>query len=174
MAERRELLSYQAKLDEARERLDNGKITQKEFEHIKADLAETMPKAVYEKLAPKQQEKVAEARADAEPVAVGTCTILTTHPDNKRIMRQATGLPLRGIFRPKNRLLQGKPCNLPFAGSAGIIGAGNIVSPFGRVQCGLRPASNREQANAVSTALRRRIMADYHQKLTNIAKMVYS
>lgn len=48
--ERQQLLDYQSKLDEARDRLDKGDITQKELNRIKTDLSATMPDAVREKL----------------------------------------------------------------------------------------------------------------------------
>ena len=44
------LSDYQLKLDEARERLDSGKLTQDEFDEIKDDLQETMPIEVRRKL----------------------------------------------------------------------------------------------------------------------------
>lgn len=48
--QRHELSTYQAKLDEARERLDKGEITAKELKTLKADLAADMPDAVRKKL----------------------------------------------------------------------------------------------------------------------------
>ncbi|MBO6814511.1 MAG: hypothetical protein JJ891_06605 [Rhizobiaceae bacterium] len=44
------LAGYQLKLDEARERLDSGKLTQDEFDEIKDDLEQTMPIEVRHKL----------------------------------------------------------------------------------------------------------------------------
>lgn len=61
-AKQQQLLEYQAKLDEARERLDNGDITQKELDDLKADLAADMPNAVREKLG------IEEPKENADPV----------------------------------------------------------------------------------------------------------
>lgn len=44
--EREGLLEYQAKLDEARERLDTGNMTREEFDALRDDLKSTMPDAV--------------------------------------------------------------------------------------------------------------------------------
>lgn len=44
--ERQELLDYQAKLDEARERVDAGDMTREEFDELRDDLTSTMPDAV--------------------------------------------------------------------------------------------------------------------------------
>lgn len=44
--ERQELLDYQAKLDEARERLDAGEMTREEYDRLREDLVEQMPEAV--------------------------------------------------------------------------------------------------------------------------------
>lgn len=46
LQERQELLDYQVKLDEARERLDAGDITREDFEALRDDLTGTMPDAV--------------------------------------------------------------------------------------------------------------------------------
>jgi len=46
LQEREGLLAYQAKLDEARERLDAGDITREDFEALRDDLTSTMPDAV--------------------------------------------------------------------------------------------------------------------------------
>ena len=50
MKERQQLLDYQDKLDQARERLDAGEITQKELDQLKTELKDTMPDAVRQKL----------------------------------------------------------------------------------------------------------------------------
>lgn len=44
--ERVELIDYQAKLDEARERLDRGEMSQEEFDGLRDDLKASMPEAV--------------------------------------------------------------------------------------------------------------------------------
>lgn len=49
-AEREQLLDYQTRLDKARERLDKGELTQKEFVQLKGDLSAAMPEAVRRKL----------------------------------------------------------------------------------------------------------------------------
>lgn len=46
LAERREILAYQEKLDNARERLDSGEMTQGEYERLRDDLKVGMPEAV--------------------------------------------------------------------------------------------------------------------------------
>lgn len=48
--EKAELLEYQGKVDEARERLEAGDISQKEFEAMQQDLADDMPDRVRENL----------------------------------------------------------------------------------------------------------------------------
>jgi hypothetical protein len=65
--ERADILDYQAKLDEARERLDSGDMTQQDFDELQASLLEDMPDAVrdqFEVLASKL-EQVTEASAVA-------------------------------------------------------------------------------------------------------------
>lgn len=49
-SERGQLLEYQDKLDNARERLDNGEITTKELDALKGDLEKSMPDAVRAKI----------------------------------------------------------------------------------------------------------------------------
>lgn len=68
--EREQLLTYQAKLDKARELLDKGEITYKELESLKADLAEGMPDTVRTKLdrdKPKADASPARETAAAKP-----------------------------------------------------------------------------------------------------------
>lgn len=67
-AERAELLEYQTKLDEARERLDSGEITQEEFDKMREDLIAAMPEAVREQIPELAEEKDADAKASAAPV----------------------------------------------------------------------------------------------------------
>lgn len=61
--ERKALLDYQAKLDDARARLDKGEITEQELSETKADLTATMPDAVREKLG------IEKPKADVAPAA---------------------------------------------------------------------------------------------------------
>jgi len=83
-AERQQLLDYQDRLDQARERLDAGDITQKELDALKAELKDTMPEAVRRKL--DQDTPKAEATM-AQPTT--TATVIPDGMD--RIMRN-TGL----------------------------------------------------------------------------------
>lgn len=83
--EREQLLTYQAKLDEARERLDKGEITHKELESLKADIAEDMPDAVRTKLdrdKPKAASDPAHETAAAKPA----------HPADMDALMRQTGL----------------------------------------------------------------------------------
>lgn len=66
-AERAELLAYQAKLDEARERLDSGEITQEEFDKMRENLIAAMPESVREQIPELAEEKDADAKATAAP-----------------------------------------------------------------------------------------------------------
>lgn len=83
-AEQRELLEYQAKLDKARERLDEGDITQKELDRLKEGLAADMPDAVRVKLdiEPKANTVPAQEIAAAKPAL----------PANMDDLMQKTGL----------------------------------------------------------------------------------
>lgn len=83
-AERQQLLDYQDRLDQARERLDAGDITQKELDALKAELKDTMPEAVRRRL--DQDTPKAEATM-AQPTT--TATVIPDGMD--RIMRN-TGL----------------------------------------------------------------------------------
>lgn len=84
-AVQRDLLDYQAKLDAARERLDEGDITKKELEKIEADLAAEMPESVREKLGLDQQ------KADAGSAKETTAAKPALPTDMDSLMRQ-TGL----------------------------------------------------------------------------------
>lgn len=81
----KELLAYQQKLDEARERLDAGDITQQELEDIKADLAADMPNAVREKLG------IEERAADVGPSQT-IATVEPALPANMDALMRQTGL----------------------------------------------------------------------------------
>jgi DNA repair exonuclease SbcCD ATPase subunit len=81
-AEREELIDYQARLDDARERLDDDEITRNELDEIKADLDEAMPVSVRATLEP-------DAPRPAEHVQPTTVAALPDDMDN--LMRQ-TGL----------------------------------------------------------------------------------
>lgn len=83
--DRQQLLEYQAKLDEARERLDKGEITHKELESLKADIAEDMPDAVRTKLdrdKPKAASDPEHETAAAKPA----------HPADMDALMRQTGL----------------------------------------------------------------------------------
>ncbi|MEJ0017590.1 MAG: hypothetical protein WDN25_13690 [Acetobacteraceae bacterium] len=62
--ERKQLHDYQTKLDEARQRLDRGDITQADLDKLKDDLSASMPEAVRQKL---DLEKQPKAEAEAAP-----------------------------------------------------------------------------------------------------------
>lgn len=66
--ERADILEYQQKLDEARERLDAGDMTQSEFDKLRKDLKTEMPDAVRELLPEHAQEPA--LKADAKTAAV--------------------------------------------------------------------------------------------------------
>lgn len=83
MQEREQLHDYQAKLDDARERLDSGEITQDELDKLKTVLAEDVPVAVREKLGlEKPQVEIAPAH-DATVTAEAALP-----PDMDALMRQ--------------------------------------------------------------------------------------
>lgn len=64
-AEREALLAYDAKLDEAQERLDAGELTQAEFDQIAKDLLAEMPESVRAKVGAEQEpESGAEATSN--------------------------------------------------------------------------------------------------------------
>lgn len=81
--EREQLLTYQAKLDEARERLDKGDITHKELESLKADLAEDMPDAVRAKLGLQKPRAAGAPTQETKSVAIEA----TMPPDMDDLMR---------------------------------------------------------------------------------------
>lgn len=80
--EQDKLLAYQAKLDDARERLDQGQITENELDSIKADLAADMPDAVREKLGIEKQE------ANADPAREVASVQPALPADMDSLMRQ--------------------------------------------------------------------------------------
>jgi len=82
--QQQELLDYQAKLDKARERLDEGHITQKELDRIKKDLAADMPDAVREKLGMEQPK--ADTAPAQEVMTAATKNTMPAHMDD--LMRQ--------------------------------------------------------------------------------------
>jgi DNA-directed RNA polymerase beta' subunit len=63
--EQAEILTYQAKLDEARERLDAGKMTREEHDRFREDLKAEMPDAVRRQI----PELAAQQKPEAEPTA---------------------------------------------------------------------------------------------------------
>lgn len=77
--ERQELLDYQTQLDEARERLDAGDLTQDEFEALRDDLTTAMPDAV--------RAHIPELAAEQDPV-------------NDMAERQPIALDLSDDMRP--------------------------------------------------------------------------
>lgn len=81
--ERQGLLDYQAKLDEARERLDRDDITAKELNEFDADLKLAMPNAVREKLGIEKPKAEAVQRADASAPVM---------PDGMENLMRQTGL----------------------------------------------------------------------------------
>lgn len=90
--DRQQLLEYQAKLDEARERLDKGEITHKELESLKADLAEGMPdtvRAQLDRAKPKADSDPAHETAAAKPTEV---TAEATMPSKMDALMRDTGL----------------------------------------------------------------------------------
>lgn len=82
--EQRELLAYQAKLDEARERLDEGDITKKELAKIEADLAADMPEAV------RQRVGIEQPKADTAP-ALDMAATKPAQPDELAELLRQTG-----------------------------------------------------------------------------------
>lgn len=72
--ERSEILDYQAKLDSARERLDAGDMTRKEFHELRDELQDDMPDAVREHVAGMEpvpgQSKDAEATVPGEDLDI--------------------------------------------------------------------------------------------------------
>ncbi|MEZ5801856.1 MAG: hypothetical protein R3E51_00065 [Rhizobiaceae bacterium] len=50
LEEQAEILAYQAKLDEARERLDSGKMTREEHDRFREELKAEMPDAVRQQI----------------------------------------------------------------------------------------------------------------------------
>jgi hypothetical protein len=68
LEERRSLHEYQAKLDQARERLDAGEITREEFEKLSSDLRELMPQAVRQQLATTEPTAKLETATTSDPV----------------------------------------------------------------------------------------------------------
>lgn len=68
--ERRSLLDYQAKVDDARERLDRGDMTRKEFEELREELKAEMPEAVRDQLPEMEREPQQSEDASAAPAGV--------------------------------------------------------------------------------------------------------
>lgn len=64
--ERRALLAYQAKLDEARERLDAGDLTREEFDRLRGDMVTDMPEAVRNRIPELAGEQQPEAGQSAQ------------------------------------------------------------------------------------------------------------
>ena len=68
-AERAELLDYQSRLDEARERLDAGDLSRKEFEELRTSIRDEMPGAVREQVLAIDPDAPVARKADATAVA---------------------------------------------------------------------------------------------------------
>ena len=66
--QRTDILDYQAKLDDARERLDAGDMTRDEFERLRADLKAEMPEAVRDQI-PELADQKPEAKAEVPQAA---------------------------------------------------------------------------------------------------------
>lgn len=66
--QRTSILDYQAKLDDARERLDAGDLTRDEFDRLRADLKAEMPDAVRDQI-PELADQKPEAKAEAPQMA---------------------------------------------------------------------------------------------------------
>ncbi|SEL40911.1 hypothetical protein SAMN04487976_1085 [Xaviernesmea oryzae] len=81
-AERQALLDYQQRLDAARERLDKGEITNAELGRLKADLAETMPEAVRQKL------NLENPKTETAPPLTASASAL---PNNMDVLMRQTG-----------------------------------------------------------------------------------
>ena len=61
--QRTEILDYQAKLDDARERLDAGDMTRDEFDRLREGLKADMPEAVRDQI-PELADQKADAKSD--------------------------------------------------------------------------------------------------------------
>lgn len=77
--ERRALLDYQAKLDNARERLDAGDMTREEFDRLRGELDETMPDAVRSRIPELAENRQPEP--DAVPAVAQTAIDLDISDD---------------------------------------------------------------------------------------------
>ncbi len=67
--ERTDLLAFQAQVDEARQRLDSGTLTQQDLDRMRADLEADMPEAVRRQLAPEEPDQAPpETTAPAQPL----------------------------------------------------------------------------------------------------------
>jgi|GEM_PF-2994351 len=67
--ERTELLTFQAQVDQARQRLDSGTLTQQDLDRMRADLEADMPAAVRRQLAPEEPDQTPpETAAPAQPL----------------------------------------------------------------------------------------------------------
>ncbi|MCP2000892.1 hypothetical protein [Nitrobacter winogradskyi] len=87
--DRQQLLEYQAKLGEARERLDKGEITKDELEELKSGLAEDMPDAAREKLGLDQPRANSVSAQSAKPAEVAAAAAM---PSNMDALMRDTGL----------------------------------------------------------------------------------
>ncbi len=67
--EREELFEYQAKLDEARDRLDNGDLTREEFDRLRNELVSEMPGTVRVQIPELAEEEHADIDQAAQPDA---------------------------------------------------------------------------------------------------------
>ncbi|TAA53908.1 hypothetical protein [Shinella sp. JR1-6] len=68
-SERAEIIAYQDKLDAARERLDSGEMTRKEFDDLRDELKADMPDAVRAQIPDMESTQKPDASADAGPAA---------------------------------------------------------------------------------------------------------
>lgn len=100
--EREQLLDYQRKLDEARERLDQGEITQDELDTLKADLAADMPDAVRVKLGLEKPQADAAPTPEVQAVEVAAAQVEAKPalPSNMDDLMQKTGLSPGGPSAP--------------------------------------------------------------------------
>jgi hypothetical protein len=69
LQQRTELLGYQDKLDDARERLDAGDLTRDEFDELRDTLKAEMPDAVRAQIPGMESEQKPQVSADADPLA---------------------------------------------------------------------------------------------------------
>jgi len=67
LEDRNAIIEYQQKLDDARERVENGEITSEELNALEQELAADMPESVRAELAPEHQPPVFDAQKVVEP-----------------------------------------------------------------------------------------------------------